>query len=160
MLKITQGDMIEMALNGQFDMIIHGCNCFHTQGAGLAKQISSMFPAAYAADKKSHKGSLLKLGNYTRAEVDNNMGGKFIIVNAYTQYMPGPHAEYSAINQFFAKLYSDLCNNREDNLRIGIPEIGCGIGGLNIENVKRLIEFHLGHLDVTLVKFEKTYILY
>lgn len=36
---LEQGDLIERAENGDFDVIIQGCNCFHTMGAGIAKSI-------------------------------------------------------------------------------------------------------------------------
>ena len=34
-----KGDLIKFAINGKFDVIIHGCNCFCTMGAGIAKTI-------------------------------------------------------------------------------------------------------------------------
>ena len=40
------------AKNGEFDVIIQGCNCFHTMGAGIAKYIKQDFPEAFAADKQ------------------------------------------------------------------------------------------------------------
>lgn len=27
-MKIIKGDLIKLALDGKFDVIIHGCNCF------------------------------------------------------------------------------------------------------------------------------------
>lgn len=29
MLKIIHGDLIKLALLGDFDVIVHGCNCFN-----------------------------------------------------------------------------------------------------------------------------------
>nr|WP_314489284.1 macro domain-containing protein [uncultured Kingella sp.] len=77
------GDLIALALAGEFDVIIHGCNCRHTMGAGIAKQIKAQFPAAYAADCATPKGAS-KLGQISSATVDCN-GRELIIVNAYTQ---------------------------------------------------------------------------
>ena len=61
-MKTVRGDLTEMALQGQFDVIVHGCNCFHTVGVGIAKAISSQFPEALAADKATGYGERSKLG--------------------------------------------------------------------------------------------------
>jgi len=44
------GDLLDLASNGELDVIIHGCNCFNTMGAGIAKLIKSRWPEAYQAD--------------------------------------------------------------------------------------------------------------
>ena len=35
-MKIIKGNLISLALAGEFEVIIHGCNCFCTMGAGIA----------------------------------------------------------------------------------------------------------------------------
>lgn len=45
-MRNVQGDLIELALNGVFDVIVHGCNCQCTMGAGIAKSIRAKFPEA------------------------------------------------------------------------------------------------------------------
>ena len=45
-MKIIEGDLIQLALDGEFDLIIHGCNCFCSMGAGIAKSIREIFPEA------------------------------------------------------------------------------------------------------------------
>lgn len=54
MMKTVHGNLIKMALEGKFDVIIHGCNCFNTFGAGIALQIKRIFPDAYEADLKNY----------------------------------------------------------------------------------------------------------
>ena len=39
----VKGDLIEMALAGDFDVIAHGCNCFCKQRSGIAKQMVENF---------------------------------------------------------------------------------------------------------------------
>jgi O-acetyl-ADP-ribose deacetylase (regulator of RNase III) len=41
------GDLIRLAILGNFDVIVHGCNCFKTMGGGIAAQIKRVFPKAY-----------------------------------------------------------------------------------------------------------------
>jgi O-acetyl-ADP-ribose deacetylase (regulator of RNase III) len=46
-MKVTEGDLIKKAKEGEFDLIVHGCNCFCTMGGGIAKGIKREFPEAY-----------------------------------------------------------------------------------------------------------------
>ena len=68
-MKIIQGDLIKKAKDGEFDLIIHGCNCFCTMGAGIAKGIKNNFPQAFQADQMTLKGSKAKLGTCSFAEI-------------------------------------------------------------------------------------------
>ena len=43
LMKTIQGNLIHLAQNGEFDLIVHGCNCFCTMGAGIAKGIKAAF---------------------------------------------------------------------------------------------------------------------
>lgn len=38
-----KGDLIELAKQGKFDVIAHGCNCFCTMGAGIAPVMAKAF---------------------------------------------------------------------------------------------------------------------
>ena len=71
-MKTIKGDLIKLALDGRFDVIIHGCNCYCTMGAGIAKAIKNIFPEAYDADCKTEKGSKPKLGSYSSARITKN----------------------------------------------------------------------------------------
>lgn len=65
-MKKVYGDLIEMAEHGDFDVIVHGCNCFCTMGAGIALQIKHHFPEAYYADcDYSKKGDKKNLGFFS-----------------------------------------------------------------------------------------------
>ena len=55
-MKYIKGDLIKLALIGNFEVIAHGCNCMCTMGAGIAKTIKSEFPEAYQADCATEKG--------------------------------------------------------------------------------------------------------
>lgn len=41
--KVVDGDLIKLALQGEFDVIAHGCNCFCNQKSGLAPQMVKAF---------------------------------------------------------------------------------------------------------------------
>jgi len=85
-VKLIKGDLLQLADEGNFDAIAHGCNCYCVMGIGLAKQIKKKYPEAYAADLKTTPGDRSKLGNYTYASYNDN---SFTVFNAYTQYRYG-----------------------------------------------------------------------
>ena len=79
-MKIITGDLVKMAVDGKFDAIFHGCNCFHTMGSGIAKQIRVVFPEAYEADLATQHADVSKLGTVSIA----GTGDGLAIVNCYT----------------------------------------------------------------------------
>lgn len=81
-IKETNGDVIEMAREGQFDVVVQGCNCFNTMGSGLAAQVRVKCPNAYKADLASQSGDKNKLGTYTLGMEKEN----YVMINGYTQY--------------------------------------------------------------------------
>jgi len=143
-----------MACNGDFDVIIHGCNCFCNMGAGIAKQIKREFPEAYKADLQTKKGDKKKLGTFSFAECIRN-GNKIIVVNGYTQYNYGrnkQNADYDAIETVMMCVWVDY---GKKNLRIGYPKIGAGLAGGNWEIISEIIEDELEGEDHTLVEYER-----
>ena len=98
-MKIVEGDLIELALGGEFELIVHGCNCFCTMGAGIAKTIREKFPEVYEIDLQTKKGSREKLGKISYISIVRR-SLNIIIVNGYTQFMPsgnGVLVDYNAV---------------------------------------------------------------
>ena len=149
-MKTVDGDLIKLALNGNFDVIIHGCNCFCTMGAGIAKGIKAEFPEAFKADANTEKGSKEKLGTYSCATVMRN-GHEITIVNAYTQHNwrgRGVKADYDAIQKVFASIKLSFSGKR-----IGYPLIGAGLAGGDWGIISNIISNQLADENHTLVKF-------
>lgn len=143
------GDLIALALAGEFDVIIHGCNCRHTMGAGIAKQIKAQFPAAYAADCATPKGAS-KLGQISSATVDCN-GRELIIVNAYTQDNwrgSGVLADYAAIRAAMRQVKAQFGGKR-----IGYPKIGAGLARGDWHEIAQIINEELAGEQHTLVEY-------
>lgn len=84
-MKTLVGDLIELALNGSFDVVVHGCNCQCAMGAGIAKSIKNHFPEAFAADQATERGNKNKLGTISHATVERD-DCRFTVVNGYTQF--------------------------------------------------------------------------
>jgi O-acetyl-ADP-ribose deacetylase (regulator of RNase III) len=148
-----KGDLIELALKGEFNVIIHGCNCFCTMGAGIAKNIKANFPAAYEADLKTEKGDKSKLDSISFAKVQTHHGD-LIIVNGYTQYNwkgSGRKVNYDAIRSVFK-----LIKVQFSGLRIGYPAIGAGLAGGDWSIISKIIEEELKGEKHTFVEFHKS----
>jgi len=158
MLIHKKGNLLDMADNGEFDIIIQGCNCFNAMGAGLAPQIAKRYPMAEAVDSKTVRGNIGKLGNWTMAYSTNDPNQKaFKIINAYTQYVTSQQGEdvfeYASFEVILRKLAHEYGAQR-----YGLPYIGMGLAGgdkkrimVLIENFAKVISAKGG--TVTLVEF-------
>ncbi len=146
-MQYINGDLIHLSRQGQFDIIIHGCNCFNNFGKGLARQIREVYPKAYEADLNTRKGDANKLGTYTYAWYPGLM-----IVNAYTQYRygrGGVYADYDAIERVFLQLAEDI----DITSRIGIPKIGAGLAGGDWSRIETIINKCLDSFNITCVVY-------
>lgn len=151
-MKTIKGDLIKLAQKGKFDVIIHGCNCFCTMGAGIAKTIKQVFPAAYQADRATEKGDRSKLGDISYAIIENG-DTTLIVVNGYTQFHwrgSGRKADYDAIRAVFRKV-----KNQFSGQRIGYPAIGAGLAGGDWEVIIDIIKEELEGEDHTFVEFSR-----
>ena len=154
-----KGDLIKLAEQGEFDVIVHGCNCHNTMSAGIAKTIKLKYPEVYEADLQTISGDYNKLGTITFAKVNtyneltkvntyneltkvntyNELtkvntsidNHAFYIVNAYTQY-------YYGRKRFGKKLESSNIQSE--------PNVHC-----DYEAIRRcfaLIKQQFGHLKI------------
>tara|TARA_B000000565_G_scaffold255890_1_gene238801 strand:- start:17751 stop:18257 length:507 start_codon:yes stop_codon:yes gene_type:complete len=168
-MKKVKGDLLEMMENAQFDIMVHGCNCLHAMGSGIAGQIARRpgWQAVPQADKEqTKKGDRSKLGSFSSAVLTIN-DHEFVVLNAYTQYAPRTSPEdcpvdYTALVDFFRELGNDLRDSaaeREANglppIRVAYPQIGCGLAGGDWRIVEFIIDTYLVGLDHTCVEYSK-----
>lgn len=147
-MQSIQGDLLQLAQAGQFDVIIHGCNCFHTMGAGIAKAVKTLFPEAYQADLRTPKGDRGKLGTISFARV--SCGSRsLVVVNGYTQFAfggPGVKVDYDAVRAVMRAV-----KHQFPGARIGYPKIGAGLARGDWSRIAAIIEEELAGEDHTLV---------
>ena len=153
-MKVVEGDIVQLALQGEFDIIVHGCNCFCTMGSGVARAIREAFPEAYEADCKTVKGDKGKLGKISKVTVERN-GHDITIVNAYTQYRYGrdgkQYLDYDALKLAMREVAAIATVPK---LTIGYPMIGAGLAGGDWKLILEIIDSELdGYYYQTLVKF-------
>lgn len=147
-MTTAEGDLVLMALDGKFDVIIHGCNCFCTMGAGIARVIQEEFPEAYAADLVTTKGDRNKLGNFSHARVQRG-GHDITIINGYTQFhYHGDEVlvDYEAVRKLFSTVREQFSGKR-----IGYPKIGAGLAGGDWSRIAAIIDEELQGENHTLV---------
>lgn len=153
-MNVIKGDLIQLGKDNQFDIILHGCNCFNTMGGGIAYQIQEHFPDARLADEETVRGDAGKLGTYTIG-----MHGRLTILNCYTQFGISRDKqdvfEYNAFQRVLDKIAY-----RFGKWRFGLPLIGMGLAGGDADRIMPMIEAFAEKVkrqggSVTLVEWER-----
>jgi len=128
MIVYRKGDLTKSGAN----VLIHGCNCHHTMGSGVAQALRAAWPKCYTADIMQTKiadgtkmGSWSSCGKATPEEP--------LIINLYTQYNYGTHQRqlnYEAVATGMLRIARRLEELDHDmNWRIAMPRIGAGLAG-------------------------------
>jgi len=159
MLKRVKGNLIDLAEQGEFDVIVHGCNCLNTMGSGIALEMRNRYPKVYDADTlatQQWKTPVAKLGNFSTYTTVGK-GKPFVIVNAYTQVNFAPrwvdHFEYESFYLILRKLEA------LGPVKFGFPYIGMGLAGGDETRIIKLLEDFADRVtatggSVTLVEFQ------
>lgn len=159
------GDLIALAREGKFDVIAHGCNCFCTQGAGIALQMDRVFnKASFPLEHPSKKGSMNKLGCIDSKDFEVSSVSVYpadyigivtcdfrhplTVVNCYTQYSYGRglRLDYEALTLCMRKI-----NFKFKSKRIGLPKIGAGLAGGSWDRIKEIIKKELIDMETTII---------
>ncbi len=127
-------------LKSDESVIVHGCNCKCTMGAGIALQIREQFSAAYQEDQSTLWGDTNKLGTFTYALERGAHNQPLMVVNAYTQYdytriVSSIDLDYGALEEVMVR----ICEYFPDEV-IAMPRIGCGLAGGDWEKVRKILE--------------------
>jgi O-acetyl-ADP-ribose deacetylase (regulator of RNase III) len=146
-MKVLKGNLIQLALQGEFDVIVHGCNCFCTMASGIAKQIAQTFPEARDVDARTGRGIADKLGSISYAQCD-----PVLVVNGYTQYSYGRdpkvvYVDYDAVRSVFQAVKTKFAGER-----IGYPMLGAGLANGDWEVIAEIINEELDGENHTLVE--------
>lgn len=148
-INIFTGDLFDAFTAGSFHAIAQGCNCQNTMGSGIAVQFRQRYPRCYDADTECFFGHVKEnhramLGSFSKVSTLHGL-----IYNLYTQFNPGRDADYNALASAFKALNRDLQALVGYGYRLGLPFIGAGIGGLDINAVLAIANLTLTDGDVT-----------
>ena len=159
-MKVIKVDLIKMADNSEFDVILHGCNCFCVMGAGIALGVKNKFPEVYKADKATLTGDIDKLGKHSFVTVKNNKGDDLTVFNCYSQYhykftnKKAP-VDYDAIKKSLTLMVAEIKLNTNKVFQIGLPLIGYGLAGGDLIPILNIFYDVLHDLNATIVVYEK-----
>lgn len=137
--------------------IAHGCNTQGMMGAGVARLIRDMHPDVYAEYKTACASYQFKIGTAQAVWADPALSGGVdrIVYNLGTQRLPGANATLWGVFLSFANMAEDA---RVRGIEaIGIPRIGCGIGGLRWTAVEPVIVAAISqstHPDLNIVVYD------
>lgn len=143
MIIHREGDLFE---SQDLHALAHGCNRQGAMGAGIAVQFKTRWPRMYFAYKRWCQSGHLALGSMfpwpthwadRRSEGGIWLEPDLMIYNCITQDI-GADAVIEAMIE--SLIVAAIHANKNNITEIGIPEIGCGIGGLKSENLKSVLE--------------------
>jgi len=116
-MKVKDGDMIKLAENGEFDVIVHWCNCKCIVGS-IVEQIEKAFPGAYEADRATEACDSSKIGRLSFAKVKVKNNKWLVIVNGYTQLFAGGNINYHALRDVMKQVQRNFFGQRIGYLKM------------------------------------------
>jgi O-acetyl-ADP-ribose deacetylase (regulator of RNase III) len=143
-MKIIKGNVVDAVLNGEIDYLVHGTNSQGKFASGVAGEIRKRIPEAYQAYMKQYQ-QWIDFGKKGIPLGDLSCGGN--VINLCSQEFYGRdgkrYANYGAIASGFCNLYTylqEIDSRCPQNLKVGVPWIGAGLGGCDPKIIKELIE--------------------
>jgi O-acetyl-ADP-ribose deacetylase (regulator of RNase III) len=132
MIELAQGDI----LKADVEALVNTVNCVGVMGRGIALQFRKAFPdnfTAYALACKAQKVQPGKMFTFNLERLENP---RFII-----NFPTKRHWKNKSHIEDIQSGLSDLINfvQQQQLHSIAVPPLGCGLGGLDWENVKPLI---------------------
>ena len=126
---IEKGDIFNISGVSSY---AHGCNCAGAMGKGIALQFRSKYPEMYSEYKAMCKDGIYKPGDV----FDYNYGDGHIY-NLGTQVSWKTKAQLEYIENSVERMLELAAL---DNVtKIALPAIGAGLGGLNWNDVKEIL---------------------
>jgi O-acetyl-ADP-ribose deacetylase (regulator of RNase III) len=132
MIKLTQGDI----LKADTEALVNTVNCVGIMGRGVALQFKKAFPENFKAYEAACKAKQVQLGKVFVFDL-NRLYNPRLILNFPTKQHWKSKSHIESIQAGLTDLISIVQHNQIRS--IAIPPLGCGLGGLNWEDVKPLI---------------------
>lgn len=143
MLKFVQGDMFDTAA----DIRVNTVNCVGVMGAGVALAFKKRHPDMFRAYKKACAEGRIRPG-----EIDVWRSLTDWIINFPTKRHWRNKSRYEDIDAGLKSLRRYL--QEQGDVRVALPALGCGHGGLDWTRVAEMIRGHLADLEAEILVFE------
>lgn len=137
MKQVKVGNILEQTSG----IIVHGCNAKGVMGSGLAKQIKSKYPKAFA-DYKQHLSRRGPTSPSLGSVIFSNVNNQLIIANAITQENYGRdksvvYVDYGAIESTF-EIISSIA--KMVGFHLHYPMIGAGLANGDWNRIDKIID--------------------
>lgn len=145
MIKIVYGDIFDQDV----DALVNPVNCVGVMGAGLAKQFKIRYPNMFNWYKKECENDQFNIGEilYYFSSEDKKW-----IINFPTKKHWKDQSTLEYIEEGLKGLCVDLVFEKNIEIdSIAIPALGCGLGGLNWNDVKKLIYEYLSNVNFDVI---------
>lgn len=123
-------------------VLVHGCNARGAMGRGLAKQVRTRYPQAYAAYRRAYQQFGLEVGEVIWYPVRTDRGeARLVIANAVIQADYGTtrrQVNYGALERCFKQVARIARLHGLSDVHF--PLIGCGLAGGEWNLVEPIIE--------------------
>lgn len=134
-----------------FDIYVNPVNTKGVMGAGLAKRFAKEFPEIVETYRSECQAGTFKIGTILPIQTKD----KIVVCFPTKDHWKDPSKlEYieAGLKQFadFLRIYN---YPRGPHPTIGMPALGCGLGGLNFEDVEPLIIQYLDPLPAQVTLF-------
>ena len=148
MVWLQKGDILKANVGA----LVNTVNCVGVAGLGLALQFKKAYPENFKAYEQACKAKKVRPGNMFVFETGYMWSPKYII-NFPTKRLWWDKSRIEDIESGLEALAKEI---RKHNIHsIAIPPLGCGLGGLDWNIVRPMIEKTLEVLpDVRAVLFE------
>ncbi|MCI1751763.1 MAG: macro domain-containing protein [Flavobacteriales bacterium] len=147
MITYRTGDMLAAGTQA----LVNTVNTVGVMGKGIALQFAERYKENLRVYKAACKSGELMTGTVLVVR-DHDLHGERIIVNFPTKMDWKHKSKFEYIETGLVALVQAI---KEHGIHsIALPPLGCGNGGLDWEEVKPLIERHLGGLDLEVVVYE------
>jgi O-acetyl-ADP-ribose deacetylase (regulator of RNase III) len=143
MIRYVKGNLFESSAQ----TIINTVNLKGVMGKGLALQFKDRFPGLFGSYVNDVLDKKIQIGSPTIWK-----GPEKWVINFPTKDDWRKPSEYSYIEKGLAGLRGKL--DEWGVLSLALPPLGCGLGSLDWNKVKPMIEDHLGDLDMSIEVFE------
>lgn len=148
MIERTQGNI----LKSDAEALVNTVNCIGFMGKGIALQFKKAYPKNYNAYHKACAAGEVQPGRMFTVELHSMLNPKYV-VNFPTKRHWRANSRYEDIESGLEALVADV--ERRGIQSIAIPPLGCGLGGLDWNKVRPMIEQAFASLpDVRVLLFE------
>jgi len=133
MIELVKGDIFK----SECQALVNPVNCDGVMGAGLALKFKKKFPHNFYDYETA-----LKIGELKPGKVFTCLYYKQEIINFPTKNHWRDNSTYTLITTGLDALQKEI---KERGIKsVAVPALGCGLGGLNWNDVLPLIETRLG----------------